>query len=164
MADASCPPSPPAIAPRLRMRMVELVGIAMFAVLPLLAVLGVFGPATSSRTAARDGLAVEAKFPSKLRFEMKDRLDLHVRNTGPELLEHVSVQVSGQYLHGFSAVSFTPEATRAYEIELEKLLPGETRLVSLELTADSYGRHDGEVVVAAGATRLALPLTTLTFP
>lgn len=164
MADATCPPSPPTIKPKLKMRMVELIGIAMFAMLPLLAVLGVFGPATTVRNAASGSLSVEARFPTKLRFEMKDRLDLYVRNTGPNLLNQVTVRFDSRYLHAFSAVSFSPEATQAYEVELEKLLPGETRLISLELTADGYGHHKGDVVVTSGATRLVLPVSTITFP
>lgn len=164
MAETPCPPAPPTVPPKLRMRMVELIGIALFAMLPLCALLGVFGPAASGRAATGYSLSVEAQYPTKLRFEMKDRLDLLVRNTGSKPLEKVSVRFSGNYLQAFSAVSFVPDATRAYEVELEKVLPGETRLISAELTADSYGRHQGQIVVSAGATRLVLPVSTITFP
>lgn len=158
------PPMPPVIPGRLLMRHSELVGVILLAVLPLCALLGVFGPASERATATSGVLKLEVRYPARLRFHLDERIVIRVTNESQAALDTVTLNFSESYFHAFSALTFTPDLDRAHVIELEALSPAETRTVTVELTAERYGITHGTVVAETGDTRVAVPLSTIVFP
>lgn len=158
------PPGPPEVPPRLRMRRVEFWGVAFLAVLPICALLGLFGPTSEQAMASSSALKLEVVYPTRLRFHLNARLLSRVTNEGQQPLDSVVLSFSDSYLHGFSALTFTPSVDRVHAMELNSLAPGETRTVTIELRADRYGRVRGDVIAESAGTRVSVPLDTLVFP
>jgi len=147
----------------------QLAGIAFLLVLPVLAVLGVFGESFDSASATDAGIRLQVSYPSRLRYRQDSTLELTVSNTGAQSPGSLSVHFERSYLDRFSGVSFTPQVTlateRAFVIELGTLAPGESRVIILQLTGGQYGRHEGRIWVEQNGSRTAaLDLTTLVFP
>jgi hypothetical protein len=162
--DPSGPPQPPEVHPRLRMRPSERVGVGLLTVLPLLAVLGWFGPTLERASDQAGPLKLEVEYPARLRFHMVEQLVARVTNMGQGPLRQVTLAFDSAYIQAFTEVIFTPEADRAHVVELQQIQPGEARLVSVELKADGYGLNRGEVSAAYGDTRVAVTLSTWVLP
>ena len=160
----SGPPQPPRVRPLLRVRRRELIGIVLLAILPLLACLGIFGPGTTEAQARNPVVQLSVHYPSDLRHGMRDRIEARVTNIGPRPLERVSLGFDSAYLRAFSDIAFTPEPDRAHQVELEGLQPGETRLVSIEIRAQDFGRQKGRIALLGAGAPVSVDLATLVFP
>ena len=158
------PPAPPETRPRLHLRTSQLVGMLFFAAFPLAALLGLFGDSTAEVGAPSAALELRVSYPTRFRYKTIHPLEVRVRNRSANPLDRVVVTFDQEYVSGFSNVRFTPEAVRAYEVELRGVQPGEERLVSVEVQAERYGRHRGTVTAASGAEAVTAELQTFTFP
>ncbi|HEY0972810.1 MAG TPA: hypothetical protein VGE02_17705 [Gemmatimonadales bacterium] len=154
----------------MRMHRTELVGMAVIGLVPLLAILGVFGPRVERAQALGDALALEVRYPARYRLGMVEALEARVSNRSATPMPLVTLAVDEAYLEGFATASPTPDFTRAYAVELTDLAPGETRTVVVDLEADRAGRFRGRATATYEAEPMgardsvALPLTTLVFP
>jgi len=134
------------------------------ALLPLAAVVGVFGPATAREAARAGSIAVEAEYPSRLRTAMADRIGVSVSNPGEDPVAGIHVAIARDYVDAFDDLGFTPDPDRPYVFTIDALQPGETRRVEMEVHAAQYGRHEGSIAVRHSAGAAELPLRTLIFP
>lgn len=158
------PPQPPRIAPRLHLHRSELIGLPAIAVLPLLALLGVFGP--SQKTVQEQSGTIEwsVDYPSRIRYAQIERLTVQLTNRGAAPVSQISLGIDPDYMHAFSDVAFEPQPRTPYRIDIPELGPGESRLVAVQMTADAYGPQRGRVSVEAGGASASADLSTFVFP
>lgn len=170
------PPKPPRVPRRIRLRPLHGIGIAVLAAVPVCAALGVFG---SSGSAAGSSATLEllAVYPERTRYEVIERVEIHVRNRSNERIDRVTVRMDPAWLDGFAQTQFTPEPVRPGEFELTDLPPGETRRISGAIQGERYGRYSGTIVAdtgnasgtgsgaeSAGNASAAVDVATFVFP
>jgi hypothetical protein len=165
VTDDTRPEQPPPIRPRIRMRRGEFIGMCAIALIPVLALAGVFGPELGHARRASGALQLDVRYPSLTRHQLRETLEARVANLSGETLPHVTLTFDPSYISGFSGVSFVPPADRAYAVELRNLQPRESRLVTVELEAERYGWHRGQIAAFDRSGHvLAAMISTLTFP
>ena len=158
-------PEPPKVDRRIRIPAHRAVGLALIALVPVLAVLGVFGERRNTADAAAGAVAVQVEYPTRYRYEMLNSITATVTNRSARLIDTVVVRLDSAYTLRFSAVVFTPAAERAFAVPLTDLAPGETRLVEIELQGERYGRHSGDLhFESTTGDTLVVPLRTVIFP
>ena len=158
------PEDVPHVKPRLRFRRSEAVGMLIVALLPFLAVLGMFGPHQARVAASAGPVNLEVRYPSHVRHGMHDRIEITVANRSSEVIPLVEVSLDRRYLDGFSDVSFVPSADSAFVVRLRDLRPGEDRRVRVALEADAYGWRRGGVRVTSDGASADAELSTFVFP
>jgi len=157
-------PSPPRIPPKLRLHPSELLGIPLIAALPLLALLGVFGPEQQAVQRRSGDIEWSVEYPSRIRYAKIERITVHLENRGETPVSEIRLGFDPGYIHAFADVVFDPEATSPYLVNIPELGPGESRLVAVQLTAEEYGPRQGWVSVSAGGNSATAELSTFVFP
>lgn len=159
------PPEPPELRRRLRLGRIQLIGVPLLFVLPVLALLDVFGDRVGQATVRSAELELRVEWPTHTRHEQIGEITMVVRNASTRVLDTVTVAVDRGYLAAFSGRAVTPGASQAWEVELAGLHPGEARHVVVELDARYGGRHAGPVIATAGGADTArVMLDTFIFP
>lgn len=158
------PPPAPEMRRGIRLYPHQWVGIPILALLPLLALLGVFGKTRDARTSTGPVLEIRAEYPARMRYKMLDDVAVRVGNRSGAPLDSVTVHFEESHLAGFSNVTFTPQASEVYRVTLGRLDPGEERAVAVEVQAERYGRWTGAIVAATGNDTAAVEVSTLVFP
>ena len=163
------PPQPPEIKRTLQFHLTQLIGVPLLAVLPVLALLGVFGTTRGEASAQSAALELHVEYPTRSRYKVINAIEVSVRNLTEQPLSTVTVSFDETYISKFSNVQFTPSVKtvtdEVYRVELSDLQPGETQLVSVEVQAEEYGAHRGTIKVAAGEAEAAqVDLATIVFP
>jgi hypothetical protein len=166
---ASQPPQPPEIEKRLAFYPEQLIGIPLLMLLPILALLGVFGEGYAEASSSSDVLAITVEYPTRNRYGMNNFIEVKVQNVTEREVASVTVSFNADYIGRFAEVTFQPEvdevANGAYHVTLNDVEPEETRLVTVELKGDQYGRHNGQIMVSAeGAREVEIPIDTFIFP
>lgn len=140
-------------------------------VLPLLALLGVFGETFDTVQVRHDALAVQVHYATRYRYKMVNALEVSVRNMETVPLATVEVRFAKGYIDHFSEATFTPQVEAItgefYIVKLNDLQPEETRVVNVSLQGEQYGRHQGVIVVASSdnpADVIEAPIATWIFP
>lgn len=157
------PPPAPSIRRRVRLYSYQYVGLALLAAIPALAIAGAFGESDAFAEERTSELQVSLRYPVRYRFEQVSRIELRVLNTSGHLLDTVRVSLDSAYANRFSMVRSIPELSEPYAVELRSLEPGRQRIVVIELKADRYGHHRGELRVGASDTA-RFRLGTFIFP
>lgn len=103
-------------------------------------------------------------YPSRFRYRQMEPLRISVRNRAGERLDTVAVDFDTSYVSRFANVRFVPPATRAFEVLTTDLQPGESRLISVELSGDRYGRHAGTVTASTRTDTVRIPVHTIVLP
>jgi hypothetical protein len=165
----SQPPQPPPFPRKIQLHRVQLIGMPLLMLIPLLALFGVFGETFATVEEANATLAVEVTYATRYRYKLANPLEVSVHNRSADRLSVVEVRLTKAYIDQFSGVSFTPQpeaiTDEFYIIELHDLAPTETRVVSVTLQGEEYWRHTGRVVVSTTGTQpVTLPLVTWIFP
>lgn len=163
------PPPAPAFARRLRFDLPELMGLPVLAMLPLLALFGVFDEQRASSKAEHGGLVLEVDYPGRLRFEQDAVLDLVVRNDRDQPQRGLRLAIDRRYLARFDNLRFEPPSGTLHSDHWELLLPPlaarEVRHVRIEVRAAAAGVHGGHFALAAtDGTRLGATIQTLIWP
>jgi hypothetical protein len=163
-ADAQ-PPSAPHQISRLRLATGQRIGLSLMALVPLLALVGVFGERRESREAAHGSLVLRAEEPTRLRYRQRMTLDLSVANRGTAIVDDVRVRLDSSYLARFSNVSITPSTGPDGAVSLGALAPGGSARLAVTLEGERSGTHHGLATAtdAAGDTT-RLMLTATVFP
>ena len=149
--------------------MLQLIGIPLMMLIPILALLGVFGETVHEVTEAGRELEMHVRFPARFRYKMIDSITVSVRNASNQPITSVNITFDRAYIESFSTVTFIPSVKQVtetvYIVELTNLRPGEVQVVSLSVQAEKYGNHQGVITVKPdGEEGLQARLTTLTFP
>ncbi len=158
------PPSAPEIPPKVRLDRSAKLGLPFLFLLPALAMVGVFGPTTEVAHGRSGAATWSVEYPARLRFRNSDRLIVRVANPGRSPLAQVRVAFDPDYIQSFTAVGFEPAPDQAYVVDIGDLEPGESALVSVDLTADDYGSQRGWIALTAGQARSRIALESFVFP
>jgi hypothetical protein len=162
------PPEPPPVDRRFVLSRHAL-GAMLLALLPILALSGLFGESQATRTAAAGDVRATVEFPERFRYKQLQWIEIRVENTSSDVIPLVVVTVDSSYLDRFSEVAFVPGPTDVtsdtYRFEIQDLAAGDSRVVSSGIQAERYWLSDGRITVTAGeAAPLLIPISTLVWP
>ena len=151
---------------RFRFHGYQWVGLPLLFLVPVLAVLGVFGETWDRAEATGAGLALEVEYADRYRYKQINTVEAWVENRTGARLDTVVVAFDEAYVRRFSTLMFIPSPTVPFEVELYDLAPGERRLVWAELQAERYGRHAGALraYVPGRSDTVSVTLSTFVFP
>lgn len=167
--EPSRPPQPPPVDRKLQFYLLQAVGIPLMMLIPILALLGVFGEMVHEVTTSNSELEMHVKFPTRFRYKMIDSVTVSLRNNSNQAFKTVHVSFDRAYIESFSTVTFTPSVKHVtgttYVVELTDLQPGETRLILVSIQAEIYGNHQGTINVNPDSDNgLQASINTFTFP
>lgn len=158
------PPDAPSIERGISIARYQVIGLALLAMLPLLALAGSFGDRWDSRNAAAGSLDVSLRYPTVFRYKTINSFAVHVTNRGTTALDTVTVALDTTYASGFSTVTAVPPFSGSFEVDLVDLPPGQTKLVRIEIQGERYWRHAGELTASSGPDTVRVPVSTFVFP
>lgn len=163
------PPKPPEFKPQFKLYPYQYIGIPFIFLIPILALLGVFGETMRETDAASADLALHIEYPERSRYRLRNSLEVAITNETDSAIGELRVRFEKPLIDAFADVAFSqePEAItdEYYEVVLEDVQPNETRVVSLNLQADSYFTHEGEITASAdGIEPISETITVFVFP
>lgn len=168
---SSQPPSPPPFPRKVQFHRVQMIGMPLLMVVPLLALFGFFGESSTTTQTQNDRLRVQVTYTTRSRYKIASPVEVTVYNRSTTALATVEVRFAKAYIDQFADVVFTPQVTaitdQEYIVQLHDLPPEVTRVVTVNLQGERYGRHEGGITVSeasAPTNGLALPITTWIFP
>ena len=163
-ARSTGPTAPPQTRRRIAFTGKQRIGIPILALIPLLALLGVFGESSTTVEARSGALAVSVRYPVRFRYRQTEALQIVVRNVSSRAIDTIDVAIDTAYLTRFTGVHLTPEPKTAFVVQFTGVKPGEQRLIASELQGERYGRHRGRIVVSTPNDSIVTILRTLVFP
>jgi hypothetical protein len=159
------PPTVPDIDRQVHLYPLQVVGLTVLAVLPLLAVLGVLDQKLGVEVRATPALEVEVEHPTRIRTTREASMRVEVRNRSGEPLEGVYVRLPDDHLGGFAVTGLVPGISAVGRIDLPALEPGEARVVRIGLKAERIGWHPDSIrIVSAAGDDLSIPLRSFILP
>lgn len=161
---SSEPPGLPEMSRGLKFGRLQLMGIALIMLIPVLAAFELFGEGNSTVRGHGSALAVSAEYPSRIRHGTPEEVTVFVTNRGSSPLDTVTVRFDSSYVARFTDPQFEPSTTDAYAVELGDVGAGETRIVRLGIRANAYGRHRGRIVASHSNDTARVTITTIVFP
>lgn len=170
MSDSSPkPPQPPEMQRRFTLYPYQMIGLPLLILLPVLAILGVFGETRDTESAETPAVFLSIEYPTRVHYEATHVINITITNSSDAAFPQLTLGIDRDYLSAFSSLSAAPEFDRitaqAFEIDLQNVSPGETRIVVINMAAAEYGLHSGPASVSAAGEALArVELQTLIFP
>lgn len=151
---------------RIRLSRPQWIGLPLLALIPLLALFGLFGESMGHVEKQGRELAVSIDYPSRYRYKQINPVEVHLENRSGAVLDTVIVDFDPSWIDRFSTVTFIPAPTEAFRVEVTGLEPGERQVIWGEIQAEHYGRHSGTIdVYRKGSTdTVTLTLNTYVFP
>jgi hypothetical protein len=162
-------PQPPPFQPKLRIAPLQLIGIPLLALLPLLALFGVFGESLTTKRATSLDVAVEVTYVARYRYGMNHSISVSVTKLSERSPATVTVAFDPAYIEHFSEVNFVPSAERlsrdGFVVELGAIESGETKFVMVEMQSEHYWAQNGVITVSpASGEPVTVTVSTMTFP
>ena len=158
------PPELPELRRRLKFGLMQMAGLALLVLIPLLALFELFGQGEASATGRSAALTLTVEYPPRLRFGTAEVLVTQVTNTGAELMDTVTVIFDSSYVSKVAEPRFTPPVTRAFELDLVNVRPGESRRIELDFYADEYWSHRGEILAVHAGDTARVRIQTFVLP
>jgi hypothetical protein len=163
------PPQPPQFHTKLISYPAQIIGIGIMSLLLVAALLGIFGKTTDTVQASSRELTLAVEYGSRIRYGQPQTLQIALTNHSEQPLEGAIIRLERDYLTHFSDIQIIPSDVRiteqSYDILLNAVNAGETRLVMIEMRAERAGMYESAVVIAVGdETRLTVRFSSVTFP
>lgn len=158
------PPELPKLDRKLKFGVVQLLGLAMLVVIPVLALFEVFGQGEALVSTRSRTLDLAVEYPPRLRYGTAEVLVVEVRNSGAAVMDTVTLVFDSSYVSKMAEPRFTPPATRAFELDLLAVRPGESRRVELAFYAEEYLSHSGEILAAHAGDTARVKVSTFVLP
>lgn len=158
------PPEPPPFDRRIELDWPQKIGVPMLALIPLLAMAGVFGERWASQERENTQIAATVRYPTRLRAKLTRPMTVTVENRGATVLDTIEVAFDSTYVDRFVDINIIPQPLEAYVASVTNVRPGETRRVHAEFISDKVGRHSGRVVVRARGDSIMFAVRTIVFP
>lgn len=158
------PPEPPALEHRVRLSRLQWIGVPLFALVPLLALAGIFDDRSIEIAREVGSLSVRAQVPQGLRQNRSGIVEVDLENRGDTPLA-VEVAISPEYLEDCTAIDMAPPPYRAWAARLEPIAPGDRAQVRLEYEGERAGLHEGVIRVRdEHGAEVRMPIRTFVFP
>lgn len=157
-------PTAPAVAPKISFSRKKQIGFPLIIAIPILALFGVFGERAASTHGSSASLDMSVSYPARLHYRQVMPLRVSIRNLSSTPIDTLSVSFDTAYIARFSSVKFDPSLRDAYKVDLVDVKPSESRIVSVELWGQDYGRHWGTVIARAGTDSVVARFRTIVFP
>ncbi|MCR4340360.1 MAG: hypothetical protein NUW01_10800 [Gemmatimonadaceae bacterium] len=161
---SSEPPELPTMRRRLRFGGLQLVGLGLIMLIPVLAAFKVFGAGSATAADRGAALRMSVEYPPRIRRGSMEVVAVLVTNAGPSPLDTVTVRFDSAYVARFTDPQFVPSPSRAFEVELADVAPGETRRVQLGMRANEYGRHRGRIDAIHAGDSAGVGISTVVLP
>lgn len=163
------PPEPPEIERRLLLTRLQMVGLPVIVLIPVLALAGVFGLSQGERSEASGALEITVQYPNRTRLRTTAALVIEVGNAGDRAIDDATMLVDRAYIDSFEQVTFTPSISSVsedrYRIDLGEIPAGATRLVKAGMRAQAYWLRSGTVtVIGEDVEETAVEVSTFVFP
>jgi hypothetical protein len=162
--DLPDPPDAPEIERRIRLHRSQWLLIPLFLLLPLLALLGVFGEAHHTELIAAGPVQVSVRYPTILRYKLHGRIDVQLHNRSAITFDTITIALDTAYARQYTDVTSVPPFTSAYEVDVADVRADERFLVRIEMIADRHGSHDGDLTIIAASDTARVRLSTRIFP
>lgn len=161
---SSKPPEAPELHRRMIFGRLQLGGLLLILAIPVLAAFNLFGEARTVTAARGASITLTVDYPSRIRHGTLDRVSVLLKNESGSPLDTVRVEFDSSYVARFAEPQFIPAESRAFEVELADIAPGETRRVHVGLRANDYGRHRGRVAAMHSSDSVDAVIRTIVFP
>lgn len=153
----------------MRIGRLQWIGVPLLALIPLAALFGAFGQRTDSARADGDGVTLELRYPSLLRYKTALPFEATVHNGGAQPLSQVALRIDDAWLSHFTRLDLMPPpeqlTERHAEFVIDELPAGARRKVVGVFEAHDPGRHTGQASVAIGGRVVATAeLSTVVLP
>lgn len=163
------PPQPPEFQRRLHLYPYQYLLIPLLFLIPVLAILGVFGETIVTQAADNPALSVQVEYSSRTRHKVSAPLKVFVTNQTNDDMTNLNVQFDRDYIDAFLWLSFLPVVTsvtdEAYIVTIEDLPAGQTQAVTVDLKAEKLGAFSGTVTVEGETIDpISVRLESLLFP
>lgn len=140
-------PDTPRIDRRVQFHPPMIAGLVMVGLLPVLAMVGLFGIARLTAEATGELVSFRVEYPRIQRLKVRQPLRLLVTNESDSALPTVEVRLSRSYVQSFADVAFTPSPTGVFDedyvFEVTDLAPGETAVIAGEMQPQAYWDRPG---------------------
>lgn len=161
-------PQPPHFQRKLQIAPLQLIGISLLALLPILAIFSVFGESLDVKGASNSEISMQVEYVTRYRYRMQDAMSITVTNESPQP-STITVSIDRDYINHFSDVTFVPEVERvsvdAYEVDLPAVKSHETRLVTVQMQGEHYWTKTGVVsATLTGGQPVTVEVSTTIFP
>lgn len=161
-------PQPPPFQRKLQIAPLQLIGISLLALLPILALFSVFGESINVKSASNSEISMQVEYVTRYRYRMQDAMSISVTNESPQP-STITVSIDRDYINHFSDITFVPEVARvsvdAYEVDLRAVKSHETRLVTVQMQGEHYWTKSGVVsAMLAGGHPVTVEVSTTIFP
>ncbi|MBZ5713379.1 hypothetical protein [Nannocystis pusilla] len=163
------PPTAPEIERRLQFHRLQMIGVPLLLVAPVLALAGRLGDARERVEIVERGVGLAVEFPVRDHFEDWSRIEVTVANDTGAPLSGVRAEFARGLFDFLSRPVFHPGLERidddAYVVGLGDIAAGEAHSVVVDYLPNSYGRLAGVVRLRAGAFELAeIPISLVVLP
>jgi hypothetical protein len=163
--DTQGPPPPPEVRRRVMLHGAQWIGIPLLMLVPVLALLGVFGESRRHAEAGSDVLRVEVDYPQRHRTGLRSDIVVRLRNVSSAPLDGVSVAFDPAYFSDAFNVLFNPPASAPHEVALPVLEPGAEDEVRVEFEAEHRWWRRGWIRVTRDGRAVAeLRIGTFVLP
>ena len=158
------PPELPELRRRLKFGLMQTAGLALLVLIPLLALFKVFGRGEASVTGRSGSLTLTVDYPPRLRFGTAEVLVTEVTNSGAGVMDSITVIFDSSYVSKVAEPRFTPPVTRAFELDLVNVHPGESRRIELDFYAEEYWSHSGVILAIHAGDTARVRVQTFVLP
>jgi hypothetical protein len=148
------PPEAPDLPRQIHLYRAQYIGLPILFLLPVPAVLGVFGEARDDARMAFGGVELAVDYPSRLRSGQRSEITVRVRNSAADPPGPLFMVWDTAYLHGFAALERLP-GRQGVSPHAVALAPGEEWTIRLELEGGALWQHRGSVAALVGGARQA---------
>jgi hypothetical protein len=143
------PPQPPPFAPALRITPFQLIGIALLALLPLLALFGFFDANHTTERASNGEVALQVEYASLHQYRMREEMMVTVTNLSQQSPITINISFERGFIDHFTEITFVPDietvSTDGFDVQLSEVASGETRMVYVELKGQQLWRRTGVI-------------------
>jgi hypothetical protein len=158
------PPEPPTIDHRIALTRVQRIGVPLLALVPILAVAGVFDDRSVVVEREVGSLSVRAEMPQGVRQNRSGIVEIDLENRGASPVS-AEVAISPEYLVDCMEIDMTPSPYRAWATRTEPIAPGERAQVRLEYEGERAGLHEGVLRIRESrGDEVRIPIRTFVFP
>lgn len=163
------PPQPPKIQQHVNLSRGQLIGLPVLLLIPILALLGVFGLTEEQATRSGEEFELTVHYSGRAQYMAGFDLVIEVTNLSNQPREGVMVGLSRTFVDSFTEASFLPSVGLVtgseYLFDLGTMPAAASRTVSARLTPGSYWSTPGTVTVSSsGRQTVEFEFQTFVYP